>query len=150
MYPSFGILLIIVSYFLRKHFAESEKTKLKLASVLNEPLPIQIINIFGSVKKDNFKIEFSKLIYIKSEDNYVFIYYLKNDEIKNKMLRSTLSNIHKQIPKLIKTHRSFLVNPEYIKNLKGNSQNAKLSLHIDSVIIPVSKTYYNTIKSAIH
>ena len=146
----FGILIGVVTILLRKHFAEEE---LKLENtVLIDKKEVQtneIITIKSTLKKDFFKVEKNKIVYIKSEDNYVYVFYLDKDALNNKMLRSTLSNIQNQVPFLLKTHRSYLVNPKYIEKLKGNSQNAKLYLSKNEIKIPVSKTYYSAIKNAV-
>jgi len=66
------------------------------------------------------------------------------------MLRNTLKDVQKQIPELVRIHRSYLVNPNFMESLKGNSQNAKLHLRESEVRLPASKTYYNLVKSLIH
>ncbi len=149
MFPSFGVLLMVLSFFLRRYFGEIETNDAQQPSIMaiNDK---ETLTIKGTLKKEKLTINFSEFAYVKSEDNYVFLYYFKEGVLENKMLRSTLSNIHKQVPKLLKTHRSFLINPIFINCLKGNSQNAKLLLKQVEAHIPVSKTYYSVVKEVIN
>jgi len=55
----------------------------------------------------------------------------------------------KQAPFLFKSHRSYLVNISRIRNITGNSQNAKIEFNYDDLHIPLSKSYYKTVKSAL-
>ncbi len=104
------------------------------------------INFTGNNKNENFFIKRNDILYARSENNYVFVHYLDDELEKRIMLRNTLSNIHHQAPFLVKSHRSFLINPQRFTTLKGNSQNAWLKLSSCEEKIPVSKTYYSQIK----
>jgi hypothetical protein len=107
------------------------------------------VNFTGTNKSENYMLARADILYVRSENNYVFVYYFDDELIKKIMLRNTLSNIRKQVPFLIKSHRSYLVNPEMITSLKGNSQNANLKLRSYDKVIPVSKTYYTKIKDLV-
>lgn len=87
-----------------------------------------------------------QLIYVKSVDNYVQVYYV-DETLKNKMLRASLSQIVTQAPFLIKPHRSYLVNPEHSFKIEGNSQKAVLVLKDLNEDIPISRTAYKNIKT---
>ena len=86
------------------------------------------------------------ILFARSENNYVFIYYLDDELVKKIMLRNTLSKVQKQALFLIKSHRSYLINPKKIVSLKVNSQNANLLLKSFDEKIPVSKTYFKKIQ----
>lgn len=107
------------------------------------------IDIHGVNKDEKIRIKKEELLFIKASENYVNIYYLKNNIVLHKTFRNTLTEINKQAPFLHKSHRSYLVNLSTIKNIKGNSQNAKIEFHNDSLEIPLSKSYYKTIKLAL-
>ena len=109
----------------------------------------ELINFSGTNKNEKFIINKNDILFARAENNYVIVFYLDEDIVKKIMLRNTLSNILKQAPFLIKSHRSYLFNPNKIKSLKGNSQNATLLLHSFDEKIPVSKTYFNEIKDLV-
>lgn len=106
------------------------------------------VNLKGTNKSENFTLNRNDILFARSENNYVFVYYNDDEIIKKIILRNTLAKIHEQIPFLIKSHRSYLVNPAKITTLKGNSQNAYLQLSSYEEKIPVSKTYFPKIKVA--
>ncbi len=104
------------------------------------------INFEGTNKSEKFTLKQEDILFARSENNYVFIYYLDDELVKKIMLRNTLSKVQKQALFLIKSHRSYLVNPKKIDSLKGNSQNANLLLKSFDEKIPVSKTYFKKIQ----
>ncbi len=104
------------------------------------------IDFYGINKGEKITIKKEELLFIKASENYVNIYYTKNNTIQYKTFRNTLTAMSKQAPFLLKSHRSYLVNISAIKNINGNSQNAKIEFHHDGLDIPLSKSYYKTLK----
>jgi LytTr DNA-binding domain len=105
-----------------------------------------LITIKGQNKNDAFTINFDEIFYANVLENYVQIHFLKNDILEKKLVRNTLNKIHSQIPNLLQCHRSYLINPSKIIDLKGNTQKAFLILHDIDFEIPVSKKYYKSFK----
>ncbi len=135
--PIIVILLPFYVYF-RNKFGE-----LITSESLNE------IEFCGINKGEKILIQKEAVIFIKASENYIEIFYKKDNTIQHKTFRNTLTAINKQAPFLHQCHRSYLVNISAIKIVKGNSQNAKIEFHYDDLDIPLSKSYYKTIKSAL-
>lgn len=94
-----------------------------------------------SIAKENF-------LFIESADNYVCLWYLKNDAPKKKMLRITMKKVMEQLvdTNVMRCHRSYMVNLEKIKMIRRDKDSLYLELGIPSVMdIPVSKTYGETV-----
>ncbi len=144
MFLGFGVLTSILMILLRRYYGI--KTLSKKEIILPNK---KVIGIKGTLKKDVFKCILEDVFFIKSEDNYVFIIHMTPDGIKEKMLRSTLKHIHEQLPELLKVHRSFLINPKHIKELKGNAQNGKVYLKGIERPISVSKTYFESLQKTL-
>ena len=90
-----------------------------------------------SVTKDN-------LLYIESADNYIYIWYMKNNLPKKLMLRNTLKRTAESLAEtnVMRCHRGYMVNMEQVKVLRREKENFYLELGIEGVKdIPVSKTY---------
>lgn len=94
------------------------------------------------------------LLCITSEGNYIKIAYLdhKSTTYSTKLLRTTMKQIETQLlpyTDIVRCHRAFLVNLNHVRHVTTSS--AGLSLILDSVdiVIPVSRTYLETIKSAL-
>lgn len=98
------------------------------------------IDIVGKNKLDKLNILFADLICIKSSNNYIEIYYQKNGQLQKKLLRLTLKEIQIQIPDLIKTHRSFLINRTHFIEWKN-----KKSIILTHLEVPVSDKYKNQV-----
>ena len=150
MFFGFGLLLLVTTLLLRSYFNKVPQPKLVATENSTLPLPPKEVTIQSSLKKESIIILFEKLVYIESEDNYIHVCYVEENQVHQKMLRNTLKDVQKQIPELVRIHRSYLVNPNFMESLKGNSQNAKLHLRESEVRLPASKTYYNLVKSLIH
>ena len=133
------ILLLLPFYiFFRNKFGE-----------LNTSERLREISLFGLNKGEKIRIKKTAVLFVKASENYVEIFYSKNNTIQHETFRNTLSAINIQAPFLCQCHRSYLVNLTAIKSVKGNSQSAKIELHHDDLDIPLSKSYYNSIKSAL-
>ena len=63
------------------------------------------------------------------------------------MIRSTLSNLAKQLPNAWQVHRSYLVNLDFLKSVEGNARKRFLTLTIIEEDIPVSQKYYDALKN---
>lgn len=90
--------------------------------------------------KDRVAIQPDKLMYIKSEDNYVSIVYEANGGERSSIIRRKLYDVEESHPNLIRTHRSYLVNPAAIHSVLQKPKNVAVFFeHGNS--IPVSDTY---------
>lgn len=99
--------------------------------------------------KHNLKIVLtpSSIMYIAAEINYVTITYTDNGKEKDYTLRASMKSIDEicQENGLVRCHRSYYINPSYVKVLRKDKEGVILA-EIESknnVRIPVSKTYYN-------
>jgi DNA-binding LytR/AlgR family response regulator len=87
---------------------------------------------------DLHKVSPNEIVFIQSEGEYVN-YQLESG--KKIMANQSLSKLEKKLPHtLIRVHRSFIVNRNKIKSLKGRE------LLVGSEIIPVSDSYYGKVK----
>jgi len=123
-YPIFLIILPILLFsrwFLSKKAVNQNSDRI----VLN-----------GENKLDVLQINLSDLVCVSSADNYVEVSYLIKNELQKKLLRITLKNIHPQAPSLLKTHRSYLINPAHFKDWKNAN-----TIRLTQMEVPVSKNY---------
>lgn len=100
-------------------------------------------------EKHNLKIvlDSDSILYISAEENYVHIYYVENNKVRNYVLRSSMKAIEELcIDKgLVRCHRSFFVNPLHVKVLRKEQEGivyAELDAH-DVRHIPVTKRHYD-------
>lgn len=104
------------------------------------------VYVQGDSKSEGFVISTTDFVYAQSQQNYVTIYYMKDDTVEQKMIRSTLSNLQSQLPDAWQVHRSFLVNLSYMKSIAGNSRKRSMQMTVVSEAIPVSQKYYEALQ----
>ena len=90
--------------------------------------------------KDLLKIKDVDFLYAKSSDNYIAINYLSNNQQKQHFIRKPLKALEMELkdhPDIKRSHRSYLVNMQNIKNIRQSK--GKIQLEIGDTILPVSK-----------
>ena len=107
------------------------------------------IEIKGEGSYESLRLQLNELICIQSSDNYVEVFYLSGTILKKTLIRNKLSVIADSFPELLRTHRSFIVNPFHIQQLKSEHGKHILKLTQD-IEVPISKTYLDTVKSEIN
>ena len=135
------IVLIITPFYvyLRNRFGE-----------INTSESSSEIEFFGINKGEKITIQKHDVLFVRASENYVEIYYTNNQSILHETFRNTLTAIKTQAPFLHQCHRSYLINASAIKTINGNSQNAKIKLNHYDLDIPLSKSYYKTLKMALN
>lgn len=109
------------------------------------PESINIINISDNKGQLKLSIKLDNLYYIKSEDNYIKVYYTKAGILTSYMLRCKLQTIDDTFGKgrgLARCHRSYVVNLANVKGIRNESGSFFLDFDIEGASsVPVSKTY---------
>lgn len=82
-----------------------------------------LIRFYDEYKKLRFVIAPEAVLFIKSEDNYAQIHYLDKGKSQKFILRSSMKALEDSMKQhgLIRCHRSYFVNPSYIKIVHRNS-----------------------------
>jgi len=100
-------------------------------------------------ESDYIRLQVSEIIFVKSADNYVEVGFQKDGEVRKKLIRNTLKNIEKQLREFnnfVRTHRSSIVNIQYIDKLNKNFNTYWLTLVDTKETIPVSRQYLMAVK----
>jgi DNA-binding LytR/AlgR family response regulator len=114
---------------------------------------LKLITLTGDNKDDNIQLTLSQILFIKSADNYCELAFLEDSLCIRKLLRCSLTSIIKQLPnnsQVYRCHRSYAVNILLVESSSGNAAGLQLSLKLLDDIVPVSRTYVDTIKQALH
>lgn len=107
------------------------------------------IQIHSELKKDDLEIHAAHLVYAETADNYVAIYHLLEDKLQKSLVRSTMGRLEDDVaacPRLIRCHRAFLVNLDFLESFRGNAQGLQLRLKHTQNEIPVSRNMVAKIK----
>jgi hypothetical protein len=93
---------------------------------------------------ESIKLHINDLILVKSANNYIEVFWKKDDTIEKKLLRNTLTKIENQLrsyPDFLRCHRTALVNGMYIQKLTGAGHALHLRLTYLEEPVPVSRQY---------
>lgn len=89
-------------------------------------------------------IDPGKLLFIQSTDNYVSVFYLKDDKVKKELVRTSLKKLEDDLQgtPVVRCHRSYMVNLNKISVTKKTNKGMMLELKdYDEGNITVSKHY---------
>lgn len=106
----------------------------KLIPVENET--INTITIRGDNKLDILNINKEDLVCVSNSQNYIEVFFLEGNELKTKLLRSTLKKVQSDFDFLVQIHRSHLINPAHFKSWKNQD-----TIFLTQIELPVSKNY---------
>lgn len=103
-------------------------------------------------KSESLKVDLNTVMLIKSANNYIEIFWKKDDEMHKKLIRNTLTKIEDQLksfPNFIRCHRTALINKSYVQKLVGGSHGLHVRLDGFDELIPVSRQYSMKVKEQI-
>ena len=109
----------------------------------------EMVDFFAENKKSKISILSNALLYIKSEDNYVELFYLSKDIVKSELLRNSLKAIEDSFANsghLVRCHRSYMINPAQIVKVVDKKPQPVIDLG-HSITIPVSGKYLDSMKA---
>ena len=120
-----------------------EKQEIEIEKLVTEKIHKETLEELSTVKKlvvedfiilkNNTKVYLKELIYIKSDDHYLEVY----SKDKKEFLRGSISEILAQLPpNFQQTHRSFIVNKNFIQSLSTSEIVLK-----GNIIIPLTRKF---------
>jgi hypothetical protein len=145
-------VLIIVNHnkMLRSHLKLAYELSKKLKE--NKLIQEKIIYFNSDYQKDSLAINVSLLLFIRSANNYIEVFWKESENIRNQMVRCSMvyaEEILKEHKFIFKCHRSFIVNINYIDKIEGNSEGYKLFFENVNFPIPVSKNSVSRLRELI-
>lgn len=111
-------------------------------------MPIDTGNHLVKILDENdalhIAIDLDQILFMKSADNYVAVFYQKDDKVKKELVRTTMKKLEgelKEFP-IRRCHRSYMVNIKKISISEKSQQGLTLTLkEYSNEAIPVSKNY---------
>ncbi len=142
------IMVMAIPYLIWQNTKVSKPTKHIGQEVIN-PDTIPETSKPKSVLINELNVIPDNLIIAKAYGNYVQLWQIQDDQLAKKLVRSTFNEVvNKAWPSNIqRTHRSYLVNTDYIKCAHRHGKEIKLTLSPgEKMTIPVSRTYKSRFK----
>jgi len=153
-FPSIVLKLADVNMSLRDQLRHFVRRNLKLEHDLAKAKQkvLDPIVLQSDSKNDSIQLNPDDIMLIRSADNYVEVFYRRDEKTERKLLRNTLKNIQNDLsnmPDFIRCHRTCIVNTSYILNLTNSYKGHRLTLLDMEEEIPVSRQYILGIKDVL-
>ncbi len=132
---------------LRMHLQSALELNRYLEEKAN-PLP-KVIHLKSDYEKDDLSVDVNDLLYIRSANNYIEVFWQDRKGTHSRMVRCTLKNAEEasmDYPFIFRCHRAFIVNIYQIKRLEGNPQGYVLYVGNEEYCISVSRKYLEQFK----
>ena len=100
------------------------------------PVNDDVLVFKGENRLDILKISKTDLVCISNAQNYVEIFYLENDKLHSKLIRSSLKKVQDDFSFLVQIHRSHLINPKHFKSWRNAN-----TIILTQIELPVSRNY---------
>jgi DNA-binding LytR/AlgR family response regulator len=133
---SLGILLL----FVEQQLQVVKELHLKV----NKAISPENVVINDENGKSVISINSRNILYFKSEDNYVLLYYRVDDQLKKELIRTTLKKLEQELsaPNFIRIHRSYMINSQNLVSATKTSKGYQVMMDASSkAMLPVSTTY---------
>jgi hypothetical protein len=131
---------------------EQNRANLLKLNEYEKPVQEEEFEIISENKSDRLSLKYRDIVFVKSADNYIEVYYIENNLVEKKMVRNTLKNIENQLfrhPGLIKCHRTRIVNINYIDKIVRDFNGYCLKMNCFDEKLPVSRQFLMQVREAI-
>ncbi len=113
---------------------------------------VREFTITDETSKTHLTLNENNLLYIQSANNYLEIHFLKEGLPNKQLIRNSIKAIETifTYSKIIRCHRSFMVNTSQIELAKKVGSSYQLQLKkLENIQIPVSKSYQSELKKCL-
>ncbi|WP_347173066.1 LytR/AlgR family response regulator transcription factor [Polaribacter uvawellassae] len=127
----------------RREKKANEINELKKEKLVEKVLKKEV-TICSDNQKEKIVFKVDDLVYISSQGNYASFFIRKNTDLKEKILRVTLTKIDEELQdysKIIRCHKSYIINVNFITDINGNARGYLLKSDIIPFDIPVSRSF---------
>lgn len=141
---TFFLILIRYNWITRQNLQASQdlNQQLRAQISLEEQAADQQEQIHLSLENKSIEVPRSKLLYIRSEGNYLAFLFAPDYAKSPLLFRGRIKQLEKVLanyPEFFRCHRSFIVNLNHISSTRGNSQGLSIQLHNSADKLPVAR-----------
>lgn len=162
---SIGILPITIytlleqNSLLKKFQKQASELEKKLQEKLNpdkkeeQPSPpdekkneLTVIELKGDYQGEKLVLLPEELYFISAANNYVKVYYFKNNKVTYSILRTTMKKVEEVLqlwPGFFRCHRAYIINLDKVQHVEGNAQGYRVRMQGIDEAIPVSRNLNN-------
>ncbi|WKD85504.1 hypothetical protein KCTC32516_00845 [Polaribacter huanghezhanensis] len=145
-----GIIPLLFFVFINeKSVREKRKKRAKEINTYNKEKLVEKkfkteVTLYSDNKKEKIVFKTDDLVYISSQGNYANFFINKNNDLKEKILRVTLTKIDTELQdytSIIRCHKSYIINVNFINDIHGNARGYLLKSDVIPFDVPVSRSF---------
>jgi len=139
--PITGLIIVNHNKMLRSHLRLTDELNKRLKE--HKQVQEKIIHFASDYQKDSLALKVNSLLFVRSADNYIEVFWKDGDTVKSQMVRCSMTSAETTVKEhkfIVKCHRSYIVNINYIDRFEGNSQGYKLYFENVNFPIPVARS----------
>ncbi|MEJ1241967.1 LytTR family DNA-binding domain-containing protein [Chryseolinea sp. T2] len=139
---TFVIRTVMLKNNLRQAMKANEELRRSLSTAIPEPQHATPVVTIQSDTSETLTISTDQLLYVEADDNYATFHWIADGALQTRMLRGNLKNIEAQLdsPRIVRCHRSYLVNVSAIVQVEGNTNGYRLYLRDINIPVPLSRS----------
>ncbi|MCB2194977.1 MAG: LytTR family transcriptional regulator [Bacteroidetes bacterium] len=148
--PITGLIIVNRNRMLRYNLKSAESINKKLQE--NKHIEERLVHFESDYVKDNLSIKVSLLILIRAANNYIEVFWKEGKDLKSQMIRTSLRKAEELLQEhkfIIKCHRSYMVNVNFIDKVEGSVQGYKVFFDNIDFTVPVSKNFASKLRERI-
>ena len=148
--PTSVLIVLNRHRLLRSHLRLANELNIKLKEY--KSFPDKLVHFVSDYQKDNLSIKASLIVFVRSANNYIEVFWKEDQKIVSQMIRCSLikaEEVLKDYKFIFKCHRSYMVNINYIDKIEGSTQGYRLYFEKVDFPVPVSKNYVHKLKELI-
>ena len=143
VFPITLVILLKQYALLKKYGSGAAILDQKLQLAVDQPSATTLlITVTGDNQHETLSFQLADFRFITVADNYIKVYFMKEEKLRSEVLRSTLKKSGErlsQYAQVFRCHRAYLVNLQAVDKISGNAQGYKLQLKDVNELIPVSR-----------
>jgi len=145
---SIGIVTLIIVVLASEHYLNhrncqlAEHLSIQLDTKQKE-IPNELYFISDN-QNESFGIRSNQLLCVKAEGNYCNVFYVENEQVTNRLIRTSLKKLENKFQnfsEIKRCHKSYMVNLKNIENVSGNARNYTFHIAHLPFTIPVSRSF---------
>lgn len=141
----YTLLILMLPYFLGLLLLYLERQFYKIRELehkIRKP-PLEFLTIPDEQGRLVAQVPVKNILYLKSEDNYVELFYKSDGTIRKQLIRTTLKKLEETLDpeRVIRIHRSYMVNRLTLDSVVKTQKGYVVRMESVAVDLPVSTTY---------
>lgn len=140
-------LVLLICYF----FSLSILNAITKTSFFLKESKSTLVNIRNYKNKIKLSVDHNAILFVKSTENYIQLYYKRNNDIKNILIRNTLKTIESELKEyeILRSQRSYLVNKNHITSIEKIKNKRIIHLSKTELSIPLSQSFVENFQDII-